>query len=118
MSANPHRHWQAHRVEDLPQASADALRSALAREGEPDTWFNDMAWIMAQESSGRVGIRNHTSSAAGLYQLTRVNYHLMPQGASSIGNAVDECIGGIRYVRQRYHDAHHARQFWESHHWY
>jgi hypothetical protein len=42
----------------------------------------------------------------------------MPRGAASLGDAVDECIGGIRYVRQRYHTAHDARQFWEQHHWY
>jgi SLT domain-containing protein len=118
MAANAHHHWQGNRVEDLPHASVDALRTALAREGEPDTWFDDMAWIMAHESSGRVGVHNSTSSAVGLFQLTRVNYHLMPRGAASIGDAVDEAIGGIRYVRQRYHTAQHARQFWEAHHWY
>ena len=110
--------WHEHRVEDIPPTVLEALHTALAMEGEPDNWFNDMAWIMAQESSGRVGIHNPTSTARGLYQLTRVNYHLMPHAASSFGNAIDECRGGIRYVRQRYHTATHARQWWEQHHWY
>jgi SLT domain-containing protein len=110
--------WHEHRIDDLPHDVQEALRTALALEHEPDTWFSDMAWIMAQESSGRVGVRNGHSSARGLYQLTRVNYNLMPHGEQSFGNAVDECRGGIRYVRQRYHSAAHAKDFWQRHHWY
>jgi hypothetical protein len=118
MAARASSHWAPHPITDIPPAVLEALRTALHIEGEPDTWFADMAWIMAQESDGHVGIRNPSSSAAGLFQLTRVNYHLMPHSASSLGNAVDECRGGIRYVRQRYHTAHAAREFWEQHHWY
>jgi SLT domain-containing protein len=110
--------WHEHRVEDVPHHVLDALRNAIDLEHEPTDWFEDLAWIMAQESSGRVGIQNGHSSARGLFQLTRVNYHLMPHGASSFGNAIDECRGGIRYVRQRYHTAQHARDFWQQHHWY
>jgi SLT domain-containing protein len=110
--------WHAHRVEDIPADVLEALRTAIQLEHEPDDWFDDLAWIMAQESEGRVGKKNGHSSARGLFQLTRVNYHLMPHAESSFGNAVDECRGGIRYIRQRYHTAHHARDFWQSHHWY
>ncbi|MFT3769368.1 MAG: hypothetical protein QM820_28355 [Minicystis sp.] len=107
-----------HQVSDIPHDVQEALRTALALEHEPANWFDDMAWIMAQESEGRVGKKNGHSSARGLFQLTRVNYHLMPHGAESFGNAIDECRGGIRYVRQRYHTAKHARDFWVAHHWY
>ncbi len=107
-----------HSVEDLPHSSVEALHTAMAKTGTPEEWFESLAWIMAQESSGRVGIRNHTSSAVGLYQLTRVNYGCMPRHAASIGNAVDECVGGINYIKHRYHTADHAKEFWLAHNWY
>jgi hypothetical protein len=110
--------WVPKNVSDVPETSLDALRTAMIQTGTSDDQFDDLAWIMAQESMGKVGARNHSSTAAGLFQLTHVNYGLMPRGKASIGDAVDECIGGIRYIRQRYHDAKHARQFWEIHQWY
>jgi SLT domain-containing protein len=110
--------WVEKKVEDLPPSSVEALNTALQIEGEPQLWFDDMAWIMAQESEGKVDARNSSSSARGLYQLTRVNYPLNPNGEASFGNAVDECRGGIRYVRQRYHTAKAAREFWQNHHHY
>jgi len=106
------------RVEDVPHNVAEALRTAMHMEMVPEDWYNDLLWIMAQESGGRVGVKNGHSSARGLYQLTRVNYGLLPHGEASFGNAVDECIAGIRYIRQRYHTAKHAREFWTSHSWY
>jgi SLT domain-containing protein len=113
-----HHHHTYHRIEDLPHSSVEALRTAMQLEHVPDNWFNDLAWIMAQESSGRVGVKNSISSARGLYQLTRANYDLMPHGESSFGNAIDEARGGIRYIVRRYHTASHAREFWQSHNWY
>jgi SLT domain-containing protein len=110
--------WQQKEVSDVPQSSLDALRTAMAQTGTPESEFNDLAWIMAQESTGHVGIRNPVSTAAGLFQLTHVNYSLMPHGQSSIGNAVEECIGGIRYVHQRYQTAAHAKEFWLQHSYY
>lgn len=110
--------WREKRVQDLPHSSVEALRTAMQLEGVPDSWFNDLAWIMAQESEGKVDVRNPGSSARGLFQLTRVNYSLNPNGELSFGNAVDEARGGIRYIRQRYHTAQAARTFWVSHHHY
>lgn len=107
--------WVEKNVADLPPGSVEALRTAMAQEGTPADWFADLAWIMAQESEGKVGVHNGHSTAAGLFQLTAVNYSLMPKGKASIGDAVDECVGGIRYVRQRYHTAQHAREYWSGH---
>ena len=105
--------------EIVPQPIQLALRQAMALEKMPADWFDDMLWILAQESEGNIGIRNHQgSSARGLFQLMKVNYHLLPHGKASFGNAVEECQGGIRYVVGRFHTAAAARRFWEKHLWY
>lgn len=90
----------------------------MTLEGIPATNFDDLLWIMAQESGGKVDTRNHTSSARGLFQLLRAQYDLNPRGIKSFGDAVEECQGGIRYILGRYHTVKAARTFWEEHHWY
>ena len=69
---------------------------------------------------GEVGVRNRSgSSARGLYQLLKEQWPLyLPRGPASIGNAVEECQGGIRYIKDRYGSASAARIFWNKHHWY
>jgi SLT domain-containing protein len=90
----------------------------MKREGVPIEQFNDLLWIIAHESSGRVNARNRHSSARGLFQLLSAQYVLNPHGEASFGNAVEECQGGIRYIMSRYHSATAARKFWANHHWY
>ncbi len=87
-------------------------------ENVPATEFNDLLWILAQESEGRVDARNGKSTARGLFQLLHAQYSLNPHGDKSFGNAVEECQGGIHYIMGRYHTAARARAFWEQHHWY
>ena len=69
---------------------------------------------------GEVGVRNQSGSTArGLYQLLEEQWDTYyPNGAGSIGNAVEECQGGIRYIKDRYGSVAHARAFWNHHHWY
>lgn len=110
--------WVARDPSDVPVSSQNALRSAMNLEKIPATDFNDLLWIMAQESSGRVNVSNPSSSARGLFQLLRPQYDLNPNGEKSFGNATEECQGGIRYIYGRYHTASQARKFWEKHHWY
>jgi SLT domain-containing protein len=86
----------------------------MVLERVPVTSFDDLLWIMAQESSGVVDARNPASSARGLYQLLRPQYSLNPTGEKSFGNPVEECQGGIRYIMGRYHTAALARAFWEK----
>ena len=102
----------------VPSTSKAALRKAMELENIPVRQYQDLLWIMAQESSGRVDARNSHSTARGLYQLLRNNYDLNPQGVKSFGNDVEECQGGIRYIVKRYRTAGAARQFWQQHHWY
>jgi len=102
----------------VPDAVKSALREAMTLENIPTSQFQDLLWIMAQESSGRVGTRNSHSTARGLFQLLRNNYNLNPHGIDSFGNAVEECQGGIRYIVGRYRSAGAARRFWQQHHWY
>lgn len=102
----------------LPAGATAALGQAMAAEAVPQSWQPGLAFIMAQESGGRVDARNPVHSARGLFQLTRANYHLNPHGAASFGNAVEEAQGGIRYIRARYGTADNAVAFWRQHRWY
>ena len=95
-----------------------ALWVAMKLEAVPLTQFDDLLWIMAQESAGVVNARNPRSTERGLYQLLRIQYPLNPKGEKSFGDAIEECQGGIRYVMGRYHTAARARAFWTAHHWY
>ncbi len=81
----------------IPAQSDAALSQAMTLEGVPQSWQASLRFIMAQESGGRVGVKNPIHSARGLFQLTAANYHLNPNGARSFGNAVEEAQGGIRY---------------------
>lgn len=122
--AHAHHHHRHHDYTEkdprhIPQTSMDALHSAMSLEGAPAAWFDDLLWIMAQESEGIPGrINPARTHAAGLFQIAEVNYNLFPRGRSSIGDPTDECRAGIRYVVQRYHTASAARDFWKTHHWY
>lgn len=110
--------WKEKSVGTVPLGSQLALREAMKVEGKSSADFNDLLWIMTQESSGIVNARNGSSTARGLFQLLRAQYNLNPNGEASFGNAVEECQGGIRYIYGRYHAASRARAFWKSHHWY
>ncbi|WP_245783701.1 hypothetical protein [Paracidovorax konjaci] len=113
------RHRQsAHPTGIVPASVQEALKEAMRAEKVPEGDFDDLLWIMAQESSGVVGTRNPKSTARGLFQLLQAQYGLNPNGERSFGNAVEECQGGIRYIYGRYHSAKRARIFWEKHHWY
>jgi SLT domain-containing protein len=95
-----------------------ALRIAMDKEGVPNTWENGLQFIVGHESSGQVGVSNTHDSARGLFQLTRANYGLNPNGSQSFGNAVEEAQGGIRYIRRQYQTADNAVQFWRQHRYY
>ena len=110
--------WQAHNPDDLPSNVRMALREAMRAENVPPQQFDDLLWLIAQESNGKVNARNKKSTARGLFQLLKNQYSLNPNGERSFGNATEECQGGIRYVMQRYHSATAARAFWFRHHWY
>ena len=101
-----------------PADVAEALKSAMEKEGVPNSWEAGLHFIMQRESSGKVGASNGVDTARGLFQLTKASYHLNPHGAASFGNAVEEAQGGIRYVAQRYQTADNAVGFWKKHGWY
>ncbi|WP_027476543.1 hypothetical protein [Curvibacter gracilis] len=110
--------WVAQSPMKVPQSVQQSLKEAMRLEDVPSEQFDDLLWIMAQESGGVVGVRNEKSTARGLYQLLRAQYDLNPKGERSFGNAIEECQGGIRYILGRYRTAQAARAFWERHHWY
>ncbi len=110
--------WVAKSPDTVPETSQAALKTAMKLAGLPNSDFNDLLWIMAQESEGKVNAHNPKSTARGLFQLLRNQYDLNPNGEKSFGNAVEEAQGGINYIVGRYHTVHAAREFWEKHHWY
>lgn len=110
--------WQEKPVSVVPLSSQTALRDAMRLEHVSQADYEDLLWIMAQESAGVVDIRNGGSTARGLFQLLRAQYDLNPHGERSFGIAVEECQGGIHYICGRYHTARTAREFWQRHHWY
>ena len=115
VSGATHRH--AARVA-LPSEVANALQTAMSKEGVPSSWQQPLQFIIGQESNGKVDATNHSDTARGLFQLTRASYHLNPNGAHSFGNPVEEAQGGIRYIQQRYQTADNAMDFWQKHGWY
>ncbi|WP_258397188.1 hypothetical protein [Paraburkholderia unamae] len=110
--------WTEKPVSVVPISVQNALRDAMRVEQVSAADFNDLLWIMAQESAGVVNARNGASTARGLFQLLEAQYGLNPHGAQSFGNAQEECQGGIRYIYGRYHSARSAKAFWQRHHWY
>ncbi|WP_322011201.1 hypothetical protein [Paraburkholderia sp. J12] len=110
--------WREKPASVVPPSSQQALRDAMKEEGVSSADYDDLLWIMAQESAGIVDARNGGSTARGLFQLLHAQYELNPHGEASFGNAVEECQGGIRYIYGRYQTAHRARDFWKRHHWY
>jgi hypothetical protein len=123
--AHPHRTtkarkhgWTEKSPNMVPPYVQSALRDAMQAENVPVSDFNDLLWIMAQESGGVVNARNGASTARGLFQLLSAQYSLNPHGRASFGNAKEECQGGIRYIYGRYHSAYAAKTYWQRHHWY
>ncbi|AQS84900.1 hypothetical protein A0U92_09065 [Acetobacter aceti] len=57
------------------QAVQSALRQAMILEGKNSSDFNDLLWIMAQESGGVVDTRNGVSTARGLFELLKAQYY-------------------------------------------
>ena len=112
------RGWTEKHASVVPIYVQSALRDAMRAENISEADFNDLLWIMAQESAGVVDARNGASTARGLFQLLAAQYNLNPRGAASFGNAREECQGGIRYIYGRYHSARAAKAFWKTHHWY
>jgi hypothetical protein len=110
--------WVEKEPAHVPMPSQSALREAMKIMDIPPTQFDDLLWIMAQESEVVINKRNGESTARGLFQLLQMQYDLNPNGEKSFGNAVEECQGGIHYIMGRYHSAATAKAFWLKHHWY
>lgn len=110
--------WHTHHAATATAATSAALSQAMAAESVPQSWHRGLQFIMMQESGGRVGVRNHASSARGLFQLTAAHYPLNPHGAASFGNAVEEAQGGIRYIKERYGTVDNAVAHWRYRHTY
>jgi len=97
-----------------------ALKSAMKLEGVQNNGYADLLWLIAQESEGKVDVRNQKgSSARGLFQLLEMNWHWNPNGEKSFGNATEECQGGIRYIKHsRHRTAARAVEYWKQHRHY
>jgi hypothetical protein len=61
--------WHEKPVSAVPIEVRMALQDAMRIENVPNTDYDDLLWIMAQESEGVVDAHNGKSTARGLYQL-------------------------------------------------
>lgn len=62
------------------------------------------------------GIRSH---AAGLGQLQPSGMaKFQPSGLRGIGDALEEAVGMLRYIKDRYGSMDAAWDFWQKHNWY
>jgi len=111
----------------LPDEIMNAARKGL--EAENLGWnsfmtdgvsnIRSLGWIIANESTGEVGVQNRDgSSARGLGQLMPPNWKYYPHGEQSLGNAVEEVQGIIRYSKDRYGTLKKAKEFWMKNCWY
>ncbi len=99
--------------DDLPPDIQTALHEAMILEHVPETWYDDLAWICAAESPGHTGVKN--ASGSGLFQLVSTQAGGTAGSKATLGDAIDEARGGIRYIKDRYGDAANAKVFWLSH---
>lgn len=120
-------------------AATSLFESAANEAGLPLSWASSPALqtILKKESGGRPGIPNYTykgksaaqvreelqrgkitaeSSATGLGQLTLANVkQYYPSGTAGIGNAHEEAVGMLRYIRDRYGSPEAAWAYWRIH---
>eukprot|EP01031_Cornospumella_fuschlensis_P051876 gene51876-63433_t len=80
--------WVEKSAAAVPQTVQQALREAMRIEKVSPVEFDDLLWILAQESGGVIGVRNKKSTARGLFQLLSAQYGLNPQGERSFENDV------------------------------
>lgn len=128
-------------------ASDSALHSLLAAEsggwvGRPNYHFGDLAninrfddwprvWQAIREGTWQSMVmsqyRSNPSSATGLGQLTQTNIKLKnadgsfkyyPNGLTGIGSPIEEAIGMLRYIKERYGSPSAAWTFHQDKHWY
>ena len=107
------------------------LTNAAIAAGLPESWGSDpdTHWVMDKESKGWVGVPNYTygirrfnrnrwsevwdeiksgvsstsSTATGLGQLLVANVNkFYPDGVNGIGDPMNEAIGFLRYINDRY----------------
>lgn len=79
----------------------------------PHVWrsIQDDTWRMMLAEPYKSAPRGTQSSATGLGQLTSTNIatgRYYPSGLAGIGDALQEAIGMLRYVRDRYNDPEQA----------
>ncbi len=121
---------------------------AARKEEVPESWASDPAFVklLTKESSGYVGIPNYTygsnirkhpelwpgiwsdiragitptiSAATGLGQLQPSNVKVhYPDGLAGIGDAHNEAVGMLSYIRDRYGSPAKALEFHLANNWY
>lgn len=130
-AASMPRVWNEPRYAPRSEAQIALFEEAAARAGLPPSWARSagLVEILSHESDGWVGRPNYTygqrakdraawpsiwaelrrgdksarSSATGLGQLLLSNVdRYYPRGRAGIGDALDEAMGMLRYIHDRY----------------
>ena len=96
----------------------DLIRKVAGEYGFTGAEAEALVQLANKESSFRVGVKNPKSSATGLFQLLKGNFGYMPNGQASIGNAREETIGGLNYIKGRYGTPSQALNFHSKKGWY
>lgn|GEM_PF-1338635 len=128
-------------------AAKDLFRQAAPLAGVDASWADSEALhkVLAKETQGRVGVPNYTfgnevysenlwgqmhaelradmvrtsSTATGLGQLTLPNVDAYyPDGRAGIGDPVNEAVGMLRYIADRYGSPERALSFHQTNNWY
>jgi hypothetical protein len=96
---------------------------SYANPGQKDQW--QTIWRAIQSGNWRNFIdadkypHDKQSSATGLGQLTASNIpKYYPSGLQGIGVPLEEAIGFMKYIQDRYQTPEAAQAFWQAHNWY
>jgi hypothetical protein len=88
----------------------------LAKQGlpnAPSSW--PVVWAVIRAGNAKPSKTGITSHAAGLGQLQPSNMvAFQPDGLRGVGDAFNEAVGMLRYIRDRYGTIEKAWSFWQA----
>ena len=102
----------------LPRWLRPVMLRACRTAHVPTSWVSSRGLyeILLHESSFNPHAKNPSSTAYGLFQFLDSTWSGV--GGHRTSDAYLQCVYGLRYMRQRYHNPTQAWAFWAQHHWY
>lgn len=92
----------------------------LKKQGLPDNRSSWPAiWQVIKSGQAKPSVTGISSHAAGLGQLQPSNMiAFQPDGLNGVGDALNEAVGMLRYIKHRYGTMDAAWAFWQAHSMY